>query len=152
MNHEKPIEKPNFRSWCAPICLVFILVIAMIWTNVYLRSVRYAREGDTYLNDGLLIEAVSSYETSAHAYTPWNPYVKHSMQKLWEIGERLEQLHDDPTYPLIAYRSLRSSVYAIKSFYTPYKEWIPRCNEKIDELVSIQNQLLEEARQNASPK
>ncbi len=150
MNHEKTIEKMTFRSWFLPICVVFVLVIAMIWTNVYLRSARYAREGDTYFNDALLIEAVSSYETSAHAYTPWNPYVKYSMEKLWEIGERLEKLHSDPTYPLIAYRSLRSSVYAIKSFYTPYKEWIPRCNEKIDELVKIQNQILAETRQNKS--
>jgi hypothetical protein len=146
MNFEKPVGKTRFRTWCFPVCITFVLVITMIWANVYLRSARYAREGDDYLKDGHLVEAISSYETSAHAYTPWNPHVKHSMQKLWDIGELLEQMYDDPTYPLIAYRSLRSTVYAIRSFYTPYKEWVPRCNEKIMQLVEKQDQMIKDAR------
>lgn len=146
MNPEQTVKKTRFRAWCFPVCITFVLVIAMIWTNVYLRSVRYAREGDDYFKGGHLVEAISSYETSAHAYTPWNPHVRHSMHKLWEIGELLEQTHDDPTYPLIAYRSLRSTVYAVRSFYTPYKEWIPRCNEKIMRLVERQNQMIEAGR------
>lgn len=133
------------RSWLLPVLVTAVCVILLIWINVYHRSVRYSREGDAFLAEGKLIEAVTSYEISAHAYTPWNPHVRHSMEKLWEIGERLEKQHEDPTYPLIAYRALRSSVYAIRSFYMPYKEWIPRCDDKIGQLVTIQKEMLEAA-------
>ncbi len=130
--------------------LTVVCVILMIWFNVYHRSVRYAREGDVFLAEGKLIEAVTCFETSAHAYTPWNKHVRHSMEKLWEIGARLEQENEDPTFPLIAYRSLRSSVYAIRSFYMPYKEWIPRCDEQINRLVAIQKEMIEESRRQAA--
>ena len=83
---------------------------------------------------------MTSFETSAHAYTPFNSNVRASLDKLWEIGEKFEKEKPAPEYALIAYRSLRSSIYAIRSFYTPYKEWIPRCDAKIQKLVEIQKQ------------
>lgn len=120
-----------------------VLVIVMIWINVYSRSVRYAREGDILFNEGKLIEAIASYETAVHAYTPWNPNVRHSLKKLWEIGETLEAKHEDPAYALLAYRSLRSSIYAVRSFYTPNKEWVHRSDDKIASLVNIQRRMIE---------
>jgi hypothetical protein len=126
------------------IACTIMLVTVMVWINVYTRSARYAREGDVLFGEGKLIESIASYETSAHAYTPWNPHVRHSLDTLWEIGEALESKYEDPTYALVAYRSLRSSVYAIRSFYMPYKEWVPKCDEKIASLINIQRQLIEE--------
>jgi len=121
-----------------------ILMIIMVWANVYFRSSRHFNEAEEFFKDDKLIQAITSYESSAHAYTPGNPYVSKSMERLWEIGELLEKRHSDPTYPLIAYRSLRSSVYAIRSFYMPHKDWISRCDRKIGELVNIQKLKMEE--------
>lgn len=143
--HETTGKHGNCRTWLVPVLVTAFCVILLIWINVYSRSVRFSREGDAFLAEGKLIEAVTSYEISAHAYTPWNPHVRHSMEKLWEIGERLERENEDPTYPLIAYRALRSSVYAIRSFYMPYKDWIPRCDEKIGQLVMVQKEMIDSA-------
>jgi len=143
-------NKNQFKTFFIPISLTIVFVISMIWFNVYQRSSRYSQEGDQFLSEGKTIEAISSFEAAAHAYTPWNSHVRHSMEKLWEIGEKLEQEHEDPTYALIAFRSLRSSVYAIRSFYMPYKEWIPQCDRKIRDLVSIQNYMIEDAARQAN--
>ena len=134
----------RFHIWAT--CTTILIMIAMIWINVYLRSSRHFKEGEAYLAEDKLIEAITSFESSAHAYTPWNANVTRSLERLWEIGEELEKRHTDPTYPLVAYRSLRSSIYAIRSFYWPHKEWIPRCDEKISQLVTIQKQQLEAVR------
>lgn len=148
MNLNKTDVSPKKHLIIAVLITIFC-VFLLIWLNVYMRSVRYAKEGDVFLADNKLIEAVTSYEISAHAYTPWNSHVAHSMQKLWDIGLLLEKEYEDPTYPLIAYRSLRSSVYAIRSFYMPYKEWIPRCDKKIEMLVATQMKMIENAQQKA---
>lgn len=123
-----------------------VLMIVMVWSNVLLRSRRHFKDGERYLQEEKFIQAITSYESSAHAYTPWNNHVARSLERLWEIGQILEKQHEDPTYPLVAYRSLRSSVYAVRSFYTPNKEWISRCDVKIAELVEIQRQQLDIAR------
>ncbi|MBN1295645.1 hypothetical protein JXA80_02625 [bacterium] len=128
----------NRRVVWGSIGVTIIILIAMVWITVYVRSSRHYHEGERFLKEGKLIEAITSYESSAHAYTPGNSYVARSLDRLWEIGERLETQYSDPVYPLLAYRSLRSSVYAIRSYYMPHKEWIPRCDEKIGALVAIQ--------------
>jgi hypothetical protein len=125
------------------ILLTAFIAFGMVWVDVYQRSAKYYKEGEALFAQGKLLEAVTSYETSAHAYTPINSYVNKSMDRLWEIGQRLEKEKDDPDYALIAYRSLRSSVYAIRSFYMPYKEWIPKCDERIQALVEIQKARLQ---------
>ncbi|MBN1355705.1 hypothetical protein JXA40_05465 [bacterium] len=128
------------KSKTAWIVLTVIITVGLIWINTYRRSVRYFNEAQDLMADGKILDAVTSYEIAAHAYTPWNTYVQRSMERLWEIGQRLEKEKEDPAYALIAYRSLRSSVFAIRSFYMPYREWIPRCDEKIRLLVLKQKQ------------
>ena len=130
--------KPGWRFHLTAAFVTAMIMIAMIWINVGLRSSRHFREGEMYFQNEKWIEAITSYESAAHAYTPGNKNVARSLERLWEIGEKLEMETDDPTYPLIAYRSQRSSVYAIRSFTMPYKEWIPRCDAKIKVLVERQ--------------
>lgn len=142
----------NKRFHILATLVAIMIMITMIWVNVYLRSSRHFKEGERYFAEDKLIEAVTSYESAAHAYTPWNSNVSQSLERLWEIGEKLEDLHNDPTYPLVAYRSLRSSVYAIRSLYWPYKEWIPRCDEKISSLVAVQKRQIEEAKKHSEQK
>jgi hypothetical protein len=133
------------------IILTIFIAIGMIWWNTYRRSVTYFNEGEKLFQEGQLLDAITSFETSAHAYTPYNSYVKRSMERMWEIGTRFEAEKEEPDYALIAYRSLRSSVYAIRSLYMPYKEWIPRCDEKIRKLVEIQKSRIEAAKIQPAP-
>jgi len=134
----KTRSRKDFYQKAGLILLTVMIAFFMVWLNTYQRSVKYFEEGEELLGKKKYLEAITSYETSAHAYTPWNPYVERSMEKLWEIGQMFEDQNKEPDYALIAYRSLRSSVYAIRSFYTPYKEWVPKCDERIQELVRQQ--------------
>ncbi|MBN1550755.1 hypothetical protein JW979_04780 [bacterium] len=120
------------------IFVTVLLTIGMIWWQTYQRSVEYYEKGERYFQNGQYVEAINSYEISAHAYAPGNTYVRRSLEKLWQIGQMYELEKKDVFHALVAYRSLRSSVYSIRSFYMPYKEWIPRCDQKIKELVEIQ--------------
>ncbi|MBI3805004.1 MAG: hypothetical protein HY282_14735 [Nitrospirae bacterium] len=62
-------------------------------------------------------------------YLPAGGYVESSAEGLWKMGESLEK--EDPTLALDAYRSLRTALYATRSFYTPGKAWIDRSDQKI---------------------
>ena len=84
-----------------------------------------------------LIGAISWYEAALHMYTPGSPLVEQAAQKLWAIGERFERA-DDPVRALVAYRSLRSSFYAVRGLTRPGTGWIARCDGKIAALVQLQ--------------
>lgn len=130
------------------IAITIVIAFGMVWLNTYQRSQKYAKEGESFLAEGKLMEAITSFETSAHAYTPLNSNVVSALNRLWEIGERFEkEKPTEPEYALVAFRSLRSSIYATRSFYTPHKHWIARCDEKIAHLVEIQKANIEAARQ-----
>jgi hypothetical protein len=138
------MDPHNKRFHIIATLVTIAIMVAIVWIHVYSRSKRYYREGETHLAENRLIEAVTSFETSAHSYTPGNPWVSRSMDRLWEIGQKMESEYDDPMYPLIAYRALRSSVYAIRSVITPYEEWIPKCDNKIKFLVDQQIREMEQ--------
>ena len=70
-------------------------------------------------------------------YTPASPLVERSAQRLWDLGETAQQ-RGDVARALIAYRSLRSSFYAVSGLYAPGKEWIRRCDARIAVLVRMQ--------------
>ncbi len=126
-----------------------VIAFGMVWFNTWQRSVKYYNEGQGLLAEGKPMEAITSFESAAHAYTPLNSNVVNALNRLWEIGERYErEKPDEPEYALVAFRSLRSSIYATRSFYTPHKHWIPKCDEKIKKLVEIQRNRLEQTRQN----
>jgi len=149
-NMENESRQTSSRTFhVIAVTITVFLMITLVWINVYHRGSRHFQDGERFLKEDKLIQAVTSFESSAHAYTPFNSNVRISLDRLWEIGEALEQKHSDPTYPLVAYRSLRSSIYAVRSFYMPYKEWIPKCDEKISYLVSIQKEQIEAARKNS---
>ena len=70
-------------------------------------------------------------------YTPLSGEVEDACEKLWFIAEEYEK-KGQLDLSLIAYRSLRSSIYSIKSFYLPYGKWIALTDEKIKGILAIQ--------------
>ncbi|MDA8239831.1 MAG: hypothetical protein M0Z67_05595 [Nitrospiraceae bacterium] len=74
--------------------------------------------------------AIREYDAALHFYFPGSPYVGKSAERLWQIGEMFEKA-DKPGWAILAYSSIRSSFYASRSLYTPGKEWIGRCDDKI---------------------
>ncbi len=139
-NTKQAGKKQRYLGTVGIITLTIIIAISMVWINTYRRSARYYSEGEQLFQQEKLLDAVTRFEIAAHAYTPWNPHVIRALERMWEIGQRFEKENEDPDYALIAYRSLRSSIYATRSFYTPNESWIPRCDKRIHVLVEIQKQ------------
>jgi hypothetical protein len=117
--------------------VIAAVCLALIWGETYWRQRAQFAKGEAALARMNYIAAIDGYAASIHMYTPGSSLVQKSAVRIWTIGERLERAGDSER-ALIAYRVLRSSFYAAKGLYTPGKEWILRCDEKIASLVKLQ--------------
>lgn len=124
------------------IVVTAVIALAMIWANTYQRMREEYIQGEEFFAQGEYLKAVTAYETAIHAYVPWSGKIRHSAERLWEIGNLYEE-QGEVELALIAYRSLRSSFYAVRSFYQPYPEWIHRTTPKIKALMGEQERLLQ---------
>lgn len=112
--------------------------LALIWGNTQYRQWSQYSKGNEAIAQGDIMGAISAYEASLHMYTPLGPFVGKSAEKLWALARDLE-LKGDTAKALIAYRSLRSSFYAVRSLYSPGTEWIARCDTRIAALLNYQS-------------
>lgn len=116
---------------------IALVSVALIWgTTLYRQHVQFDK-GELGMAAGDFLGAVSGYESALHMYTPFSPLVDRSAQRLWDLGEMAVQRGDQPR-ALIAFRSLRSSFYAVDGIYTPGEDWIRKCDARIAQLLSRQ--------------
>src|ERR1039457_3514216 len=107
--------------------VIFFFAIILVWGNAWHRQKIQFQKGEAAMARGDYIAAVAGYEASIHMYTPFSSRVQEAAQKLWMVGQRLEQ-SGDSARALVAYRSLRSSFYAVRGLNAPGKDWIDRCD------------------------
>lgn len=112
--------------------LIFALVLIIGGRVFYLQRSHFMN-AEKYLAKADYKLAIREYDIAMHFYVPWPPYTERSAKRLWQIGEMFEK-QDRLDWANIAYSSIRSSFYASRSLYTPGKEWIKKCNEKIADL------------------
>src|SRR5512135_1953580 len=129
--------------------IILLIMFGMVWAKTYFSGRAQYMAGEKALQDGNLSEAITDYETAIHMYTPFSAYVPASAERLWEIGQGFEK-SGDYDWALISYRALRSSFYAVRSFYSPYREWIERSEGQIDAVLAEQAQ--HQAQPPAGPK
>ena len=122
------------------ILIVLIVMFIMIWGRAYYSQQNFYADGETALATKNYKDAVTGYEWTIRMYTPFSGKVKDSCEKLWFIANEYEK-EGKLDWALITYRSLRSSIYAVRSFYSPYDEWIPKTDEKIAKIIDIQKRL-----------
>jgi len=123
-------------------CIVFgliAIVFIMVWVRSFYGSMKAYHEGETYLKEHQYIKAITFFDRSIHWYTPFNPYIRKSAERLWEIGNHAEG-QGDIKLALIAFRTIRRGFHAASSFYSPGKRWIEKCELKINELVMIEEE------------
>jgi len=116
---------------------IAILFLAIVWARSFFGARECYLKAEEQLQKGNYIRAVTFYDRSLHWYTPFNPYIERAAQRLWEIGNRAEE-QGDTKLALIAYRTIRHSFYAARSFYTPGKDWISKCETRIAALAGSQ--------------
>jgi hypothetical protein len=110
------------------------VVLALVWIRAFFVSMHAYQEGKGYFEKQQFIKAITFFDRSIHWYAPLNPYVHKSAQRLWEIGTHAEQQGDIPL-ALIATRTIRRGFLGARSFYTPGRAWIDRCDAKIASLM-----------------
>lgn len=120
----------------ANIIVIAVITLVMIWVNTFCRQWSQYQKGEKAFLAGDAIAAIAGFESAIHMYTPASPLVERAAEKLWAVGDSLEQ-RGDPERALIAYRSLRSSFYATRGLFQPGSEWIARCDAKISPLAKI---------------
>ena len=118
------------------VAAIALISLVLIWGNTLYRQHVQFDKGEKGYAAMDFPAAVAGYESAIHMYTPGSSVVQRSAQKLWEIGQMTERSGDTPR-ALIAYRSLRSSFYAVAWLHAPGKEWIKRCDERIAALLKM---------------
>ncbi|ETW93605.1 MAG: hypothetical protein ETSY1_38470 [Candidatus Entotheonella factor] len=122
-----------------------VVTLSLFFIKVKKESRQELVRAESELQSGRHREAVLHYERAIMWYTPFSRDVHRSINRLWEIGDQAEASRDD-SLALYAYRSLRASLYSIRSFYQPYQDWIAKCDVRIVNLMAI-----EKAGPNAQP-
>ncbi|MFA6056298.1 MAG: hypothetical protein WC769_13095 [Thermodesulfovibrionales bacterium] len=112
------------------VLVIFLLIVGgrvfYLQKNHYIAAERYFSEANWKL-------AIREYDTAMHFYTPWSTYIDKSAKRLWQIGEMYER-DGKLDWANIAYSSIRSSFYSSRSLFTPGRDWINKCDDKIADL------------------
>lgn len=116
------------------VIVIVIICLALAWGETYHRQRTQFFKGEEARARGDFIAAIEGYDSAIHMYTPGSSLVEKSAERLWNLGEDSERAGDRKR-ALIAYRSLRSSFYAVRGFSVPGREWISRCDAKIANLA-----------------
>ena len=93
-------------------------------------------QGEAHFTANQYIKAITFFDRSIHWYTPFNPYVRKSAERLWEISKDAQK-RGDIRLALIATRTIRRGFIAERSFYTPGRDWIEKCDLRIYELLKL---------------
>ena len=137
--------KGGARRITGMVLLAIAVFLFMTWLRCFYGSMEAYNTGEKMLKQKQLIRAITYFDRSIHWYTPWNPYVEKSAERLWEIGEQAQK-EGDLTMALIAFRTIRGGFYAASHFVIPGGKWIEKCESKIDQLVRMQEKTKDESR------
>ena len=110
----------KMKTLAVNVAVAALISLVMLWgATLYRQHVQFDN-GEKGRLSGNFPAAVAGYESAIHMYIPGSSLVEQSAQKLWGIGQVLEN-QGDATRALIAYRSLRSSFIATAWIYAPGK-------------------------------
>jgi len=116
--------------------MLIVIFLIMVWARVLYGSMQAYQKGELSLQEGQYIRAITFLDRSMHWYAPLNPYVQRSAQRLWKISKHAQK-DGDIRLSLIAVRTIKRGFLGARSFYAPGREWIEKCNFRIQELVMI---------------
>src|SRR5262245_52096018 len=123
-----------WRSVLRAVSLMIIFIALLYAKTVYNSRQDFALGEDAYTH-GEYKRAITHYERTIKWYTPLSTAVQRAVERLWQLGTEAEA-HGEISLALEAYQTLRSSLYAVQSFYIPYQSWIPKSEARIAPLLA----------------
>ena len=127
-------QHPALRSALRIVVLLAAFVVILYAKVAYNASQDFALGEDAYTH-GEYKRAMTQYERTIKWYTPLSTVVQRAVERLWQLGTEAEA-RGEISLALEAYQTLRSSLYAVQSFYIPYQSWIPKSEERIAPLLA----------------
>ncbi|HEX2569600.1 MAG TPA: hypothetical protein VH877_08580 [Polyangia bacterium] len=115
--------------------LLALIALGLMTLRVLWSSHGEWREAERCLAANDPPAAVDHFGRAARLYAPGSPWVERSLGRLEEIALGAEA-HKDAPLALLAWRELRSSVLATRSFYTPHPALLERTNQHIARLMA----------------
>jgi hypothetical protein len=109
--------------------------MVILYTNVAYNSRQDFALGEDAYAHGEYKRAITHYERTIKWYTPLSTVVQRAIERLWQLGTEAEA-RGEFVLALEAYQTLRSSLYAVQSFYIPYQSWIPKSEARIAPLLA----------------
>jgi hypothetical protein len=116
-------------------CAAFVLAVLLM--RVFWDGRAALAEGDAALERRDPAEAITRWRRAARWYAPGAPHVSAAYERLEELAAAAEEAGDRAT-ALEAWRAIRSSILATRSFYTPFPSKLERANAKIAELMALE--------------
>lgn len=113
--------------------LLLFIFLLITGARIFYLQRSYFMAAEDYLSKNNFKLAMREYDNSMHFYTPFSPYIQRAAERLWQTGEMYEK-QDRLDWAVMAYSSIRSSFYASRSLFTPGRDWIKKCDEKIANL------------------
>jgi len=129
------LRRPDIvRQAVIIVCILLFVAILLLLKIVYSARQEFVY-GEQAFTRGEYAVAITHYERAIKWYTPFSKTVQLAVERLWQLGTEAEARGNSPL-ALEAYQSLRSSLYAVQSFYIPYQSWIPKSEERIATLLA----------------
>src|SRR6266851_2122540 len=125
---------PVLRHTLRVLGLLVAFVALLSAETAYNARQGFALGEDSYTHGEYKV-AITHYERAIKWYTPWSPVVQRAVARLWQLGTEAEA-RGEVSLALEAYHTLRSSLYAVQSFYVPYQSWIAKSEERIAPLLA----------------
>ena len=113
-----------------------IIGFLLLWARAFHGSMKAYEKGEAFFQESDYVRAVTFFDRSIRWYTPFNPYVYKSADRLWQIGSQAER-KGNIRLALIAVRTIRQAFRAAQNLYTPGKDWIQKCDTRIEQLLHI---------------
>src|SRR5882762_8862378 len=110
---------PALHSALRIVVLLVAFVVILYAKVVYNASQDFTLGEDAYTH-GEYKRAMTHYERTIKWYTPLSTVVQRAIERLWQLGTEAEA-RGELALALEAYQTLRSSLYAVQSFYIPYQ-------------------------------
>ena len=125
---------PALRYALGMFGLGLIFVVILYIKVAYNAAQDFALAEESYTH-GQYKAAITHYGRTIKWYTPWSNVVRLAVERLWQLGTEAEA-RGEIALALEAYQTLRSSLYAVQSFYVPYQSWIPKSEAHIAPLLA----------------
>jgi hypothetical protein len=132
----KSIKSKHVKRISMILCVV-VFGLIVVWARAFYGSMQAYQKGEIFLGEKQYVRAVTFFDRSIHWYTPFNPYVRRSSERLWDIGEQAER-EGDLQLALMAYRTIRRGYYGASHFITPGMVWIKKSERKINTLLGLE--------------